>query len=162
MQPVGLLSQTVRSALCPASCSFLMLQQRPGRTDASDMCSGIMLLVACGAVGQPDVREAVGALLRMLSLEPDEAGAPLSQQLASAKRALSEQVLPALKDAQQQRQGQQEPEQNAGHAAANGGAVLDLAQFPLGFSTGGVHALLHKCRLHRGHGMAWHGMACPL
>lgn len=114
------------------------------------------VVVARGAVGQPDVREAVRTLLRALGLEPDQAGAQPSQQLAAVKRALSEQVLPALKDVQQQRQGQQEHKQGTGDAAANGSSVLDLAQFPLGFSTGGTHAsAVRVCWLSRraGHGM---------
>jgi hypothetical protein len=104
------------------------------------------------------VREAVAALLHALGLEPNQAGSPLSQQLAAAKRALSEQVLPALKDAQQQqqRQGQGMHNEKTGDAAADGGALLDLAQFPLGFSTGGGHAFVAKAQAPMRSGCGMH------
>ena len=81
-------------------------------------------------VHQPGVCEAVASLLRTLGLD-SVAGSTLPQQLAAVKQALSEQVLPTLKDSQRRRQEQQ---------SSNGGgeAVMQPASLgPLGFSTGG-------------------------
>ena len=81
------------------------------------------------SVSQPGVHEAVASLLRALGLDA-AAGSTLSQQLAAVKQALSEQVLPTLKEQRRQRQEQQSVD-------GNGAASVQPASFPLGFSTGG-------------------------
>ena len=104
-------------------------------------------LLAC-TVDRPGVHEAVACLLRTLGLDP-VAGSTLSQQLAAAKQALSEQVLPVLKDSQRQRQEQQSSD-------GNGAAVVQPASFPLGFSTGGepfTHLASLACMQRYGSGV---------
>ena len=59
-------------------------------------CSTVMSSGACCAGGQQGLHEAVESLLHTLGMEPDQAGAALSQQLAAAKQALSEQVICSL------------------------------------------------------------------